>query len=81
MEQITFELQNIANYARYKDKFFDPENYKWVLGRNIILKLKAETGAVIVNWDTFSTLFGIPIEFDHVNPDTMELWKNITLDL
>ena len=81
MEQITYELRKIAEIAKYKDEFFNPYNYKWILGRNIVLKLKAETDAIILNSDEFITLFGIKVEFDHVNPDTMELWKNITLDL
>lgn len=81
MEQITYELRKIAEIAKYKDEFFNPDNYKWILGRDIFYKLKAEADAVTLNRDTFSTLFGIKVEFDHVNPKTMQLWKNITLDL
>jgi len=64
-----------------KTSFFDPENYKWILGIDIFYKLKAETSAVMINWDNYTALFGIKVEFDHVNPKTMQLWKNITLDL
>lgn len=81
MKQITFELRKMVDIAKYKDEFFDPDNYKWILGRDIFYKLKAEAGAVTLNRDTFSTLFGIKVEVDHVKPNKMELWKNITLDL
>jgi hypothetical protein len=82
MEQLTRELQNIADCARYKDEFFDPDNYKWVLGRDIFYELEAEAGAVMINnRTTFLTLFGIKVEFDYTNPKTMQLWKNITIDL
>ena len=60
---------------------FDPGEYKWVLGTSVVSEL---TNTVISRYQTAMSfdkpraLFGIEVETDYKNKDTIALYENIT---
>ncbi len=58
---------------------FKEEDYKWVLGANVISDLsKLAHYSYVVYPDCPRTVFGIIAEIDYQNPDNVQLWENIT---
>ena len=59
-------------------KTFKEEDFKWVLGSRVLNDIIPRIEYVRVHPDQPVTLFGVIVEHDHYNPDTIQLWENIT---
>lgn len=57
---------------------FKEEDFKWTLGVNVLIDVVAKTEYIKIHSDQPVTLFGIMVEHDCFNPDTIQLWENIT---
>ena len=58
---------------------FKREEYKWVLGVNVINDIDITENLVMAVYpDQPRTLFGIVVEADFHNPNNIQLWENIT---
>lgn len=53
--------ENIMNEAIGKGEYFDPKEYIWVLGRNVLASLVSERNAYLKTEVEFNTLFGIEV--------------------
>ena len=73
-------------YRMYKDAIdsdglgFNPENYLWKIGGYVSFLFNNYQKVILgdedwVDFDEMPTLFGINIEFDPVNPNTLKLYK------
>lgn len=63
-------------------KIFHEDDYKWVLGIEVIYHLMEQSTYMITkSIDTQATLFGITVEPDFRNIANVQLWKNITNDI
>lgn len=59
--------------------YFNPDDYKWVLGIHVVSDLEYNNHYYTVSGqDCPRTLFGIVVEIDYHNPDNIQLWENIT---
>ena len=88
MSELCSESQNetirhlgaLRSLAELKNKHYQPCNYKWVLGveviNDIVNELYFHRGI-----DMPMSLFGIPVQRDYENPKNIELWQNITNEL
>ncbi len=79
-------LLGLLRLAESNDKHFNPGYYRWRLGSYHYFKLKNEYEAkygeaVQTEYDTVPVIFGVTVEIDYTNINTVELWKNITNDL
>lgn len=58
---------------------FKREDYKWVLGVNVIYEIETKSYYVMAEFpDKPRTLLGVQVELDTCNPDKIQLWENIT---
>lgn len=58
---------------------FNREDYKWILGVNVIQELATNTHYEMAEFpDRLRTLFGVVVEADYANPNNIQLWENIT---
>ena len=75
-------LRNILALAEQRaeklGKIFKEEDFKWTLGVNILSDIVAKTEYIKIHSDQPVTLFGVIVEHDYFNPDTIQLWENIT---
>lgn len=65
-----FEAQ--LNKERYKEPFIQ-ENFKWILGREIVKKVILQRMLVYEN----PMLYGIGVEVDDKYPMKIELWEKV----
>jgi hypothetical protein len=63
---------------------FSEDDYKWVIGFSIMADLATNEHLMdaAINSEGYkwpiTKLFGIPVEIDHHNPDSIQLWENVT---
>jgi hypothetical protein len=77
-------LLGLVKLAEKRDKHFNPDNYKWVLGAYHYHRLKNDYEAkfgVESSDDEIPLIFNIPVEIDTCRITKIELWQNITNEL
>jgi hypothetical protein len=67
--------------AQQKDIHYRADDYKWKIGVKILSEISSKDIWFRVSSDTKPQLFGIDVEIDYVNPENVQLWKNVTNDL
>ena len=67
--------------AKQKDIHYRADDYKWKIGAKILSEISSKDLLFRVSSDTKPQLFGIDVEIDYVNPENVQLWKNVTNDL
>ena len=61
---------------------YNPNNYRWVLGIQIkFILIPTALLSYYDDTDTPATLFGIPIEWDINNPNTIRIYEDVTKTL
>ena len=58
------------------EKNFRPEDYKWKIGVKVLQEAKLLPPCMELNEKT--TLFGIAVEIDYVNPNNVQIFEDIT---
>ena len=71
------DLHDIYTRAILEDVDFYTQKYLWRLGAYVLNNIEVACN-LIFNSDGPTTLFGIVVEPDYVNPYNIQLWKNIT---
>lgn len=73
----TMILYEDARRDKYRQhEYFDSDNYKWILGKNVFNKLETMTLCKArFRADEKPVLYGINILCDWENPDILELWE------
>lgn len=73
-------LYKTYTLAKCQDDCFKLEKYKWELGKHVIFALLADNSKFsIANKQNFKTLYGIRVEENINERNTIKLWKDITL--
>lgn len=78
-----FALLKLLAMQKYESQriSFDANDYKWLVGVNHINLLKYCTTRFISEDFEQPTIMGIIVETDFINPNNIQLWKNITNDI
>ena len=76
-----WKLYSLAKKKDLENGFeFEPTNYQWALGMNIIVDLSEGLQYINHKYEP-STVFGIPVTINYANPTDITLWKNVTEEL
>lgn len=76
-------LKKLYESLRHSRLDFEPDKYKFEIGRHIFDKLVTIPELEIMFHNPFvkNTIFGIEIELKYHNPDWIKLYEDITNDL
>ena len=69
------EVVKTWNFVRFRARHFEFNNYLWILGYNVVDELNDK---IVYHETDNSTLFGIKVIIDRVDPNRIDLFANVS---
>ena len=77
-EQVKMIYSNLRKMKEENQQIFCEKEYKWVIGYRIAAELMTKAIFTAERIAEKNFLFGIEVEIDHLNPDNIRLYEDIT---